>query len=102
VAPLPRDETFERICELAADVVTWECSEWPQTDGAQVDVEFHRYVRPAWLAFTDEVEFELEGLDRADQEDCDSYWTCGRSHTREELLEMGSGEKKFSAFDKRK
>jgi hypothetical protein len=106
VAPLPRDETFERICELAADVITWECGYKQETLAQLVDVEFDRYVRPAWLAFTDEVEYELEGLDLAERFDCDcpGCWPAGhvRHHSRKELLDMSEAEGKFSAFDKQK
>jgi hypothetical protein len=43
-------EEFLRIAQLAADILDW--------DGGED--EFQRWVRPAWLVLTDEVEFALE------------------------------------------
>ena len=48
------DETFLRICSLAGDVYSWDESPSGFAD------EYEAFVRPAWLALTDEVEYELE------------------------------------------
>jgi len=42
-------EEFVRIAQLAADIINWDGDE----------DEFTRWVRPAWLVLTDEVEFVL-------------------------------------------
>lgn len=79
IHPEKADPTFLRIVELASNVVSWENEE-------NGEYEFDEYIRPAWLVFTDEVEFELEGLDI--DEDAFLMPPRRRPHTRKELLDM--------------
>lgn len=55
--PLLQDDTFVRLCEVAADVYTWEGG-GDQSENFQI--EFDEYVRPAWLVLGDELEWESD------------------------------------------
>lgn len=78
------DATFLRIAELATDVIQWE----GEDNRRSVENEFEIYTLPAWPVFTDEVEFELEGLDLVVVDNGEYSGPLSRVHTRAELLVM--------------